>query len=89
MFTIYRFGFLRQMADNSFEHAKQIGCHRVNKVHGEEEAKLVLEEYFQDQDEAGESRKFEGQGTLEDPWVVNMDSLIYPSPGNCQYLIQL
>ena len=37
---------LRQMAEKSFEWAKSRGLHRNNEVHGEEEARLVLEDSF-------------------------------------------
>lgn len=53
------------MIKNSFEYAKAQGLHRINPVHKEEEAKLVLEESFSQQCERGENRTLECGGTLE------------------------
>ena len=44
---------LRSMADRSFEFAKTQGLWRKNPVHGEEEARLVLEDTFKIGEEEG------------------------------------
>ena len=53
------------MIKNSVEYAKAQGLHRVNPVHKEEEAKLVLEESFSHDLERGEQRALETGGMLE------------------------
>ena len=49
------------MIDSSFEWAASRGLTRINPVHKEEEAKLILSEKF-----GCETEKLEGQGTCED-----------------------
>ena len=44
---------LRQMADNSFAWAAARGLVRTNEVHKVEEARLVLEETFENENEKG------------------------------------
>ena len=56
---------LRQMADRSFAWAEKRGLLRTNQVHGEQEARLVLEDFFQHTSETGESTNLRAQGTLE------------------------
>ena len=57
----------RSMIEKSFSWAKARGLTRDNPVHGEEEARLVLEDGFQHDDERGEMRHLKGEGHLEDP----------------------
>ncbi|CAK9078897.1 Uncharacterized protein SCF082_LOCUS37667 [Durusdinium trenchii] len=54
------------MIEKSFSWAKARGLTRDNPVHGEEEARLVLEDGFQHDDERGEMRHLKGEGHLED-----------------------
>lgn len=54
------------MIENSFQHAKKNGLWRKNKVHGEEEVKLVLEETFCKADEKGETSHLESAGDLQE-----------------------
>ena len=58
------------MADKSFAWAKAHGLTRDNKVHGEEEAKLVLEDAFANENERGEMTSMKGDGVVEDPVVM-------------------
>ena len=57
---------LRSMADNSFEWAAARGLVRKNAVHGEDEARLVLEESFGAHNERGESHSVTGNGECEE-----------------------
>ena len=57
------------MADNSFLWAAARGLTRTNEQHKAEEAKLVLEEYFEDENEKGQSTRMSGQAVVEDPFV--------------------
>ena len=57
---------LRSMADNSFECAAARGLVRKNAVHGEDEARLVLEESFGAHNERGESHSVTGTGDCEE-----------------------
>ena len=58
--------YFRSMADNSFSWAAERGLTRVNEVHKMEEAKLVLEEFFENETEQGTSREMSGSATVED-----------------------
>ncbi|CAL1137704.1 unnamed protein product [Cladocopium goreaui] len=55
------------MADKSFAWAKARGLVRDNTVHGEEEAKLVLEDSFANNNEKGEMTGLRADGLVEDP----------------------
>ena len=57
---------LRQMADNSFSWASKRGLVRTNEVHGMEEAKLVLEEFFENDEEMGSKTRFTAEEAVED-----------------------
>lgn len=57
----------RTMADKSFAWAKARGLARDNTVHGEEEAKLVLEDSFANNNEKGEMTGLRADGLVEDP----------------------
>ena len=57
----------RSMADKSFAWAKARGLVRDNTVHGEEEAKLVLEDSFANNNEKGEMTGLRADGLVEDP----------------------
>lgn len=59
------------MIENSWRHAASKGLVRKNPVHGEEEAKLVLEESFSKKDEMGESQRLSQQGDFEDRGVCS------------------
>lgn len=54
------------MVDNAFKWAGSHGLIRVNPVHGEEEARLVLNETFQLCDETGQSMDLTGNMEMED-----------------------
>ena len=57
------------MADNAFEWAKQRpGCWRVNPVHKEEEARVVLSETFLFKNQVGSGMETEGSFQTEDTW---------------------
>ena len=57
---------MRQMADNSFSWAAKRGLVRVNEVHQMEEAKLVLEEFFENDEEKGSKTCFGAEAEVED-----------------------
>ena len=57
---------LRAMIDRSFSWAESRKLTRTNPVHGEEEAKLILEENFAHEDEHGEMERQQGSADLED-----------------------
>lgn len=62
--------YTKDMIDNSFHHAKAQGLHRKNPVHGEEEARLVLDDTFSNKNEKGETTNLSSKGTFEDSgWV--------------------
>ena len=54
------------MADKSFEWAKSKGLHRTNAVHGEEEAKLVLDDKFALNVQDGFEGSHEGSFMVDD-----------------------
>ena len=56
----------RQMADKSFAWAASRGLLRKNAVHGEEEARLVLKDYFQFNNEKGSMQTAKASGEVED-----------------------
>eukprot|EP00435_Cladocopium_sp_Y103_P028061 s1158_g7.t1 len=60
--------YTKDMIDNSFNHAKAKGkaFFRINPVHGEEEAKLVLADAFNNKNEKGETTNLSSHGTFED-----------------------
>ncbi|CAE7544153.1 unnamed protein product [Symbiodinium sp. CCMP2456] len=59
-------GWTKKMVDNAFKWAASHGLIRVNPVHGEEEARLVLNETFQLCDETGQSMDLTGNMEMED-----------------------
>ena len=44
-----------------------------NAVHGEEEAKLVLSDHFQYNNEFGSKTSLQGEGAVEDPYAIHMN----------------
>lgn len=74
---------LREMIENSFAWAATRGKLRKNKVHGFEEAKLVLEDWFAKADEKGTEHTMQGSADIEDPFpklwnrVLTLNPLIY------------
>ena len=52
--------------DNAFTWAKSKGLLRVNPVHGEEEARLVLNESFEIVDEVGTTTELSGSFEAEE-----------------------
>ena len=54
------------MIDNSFAWAAANNKVRTNKVHGELEAKLVLEDWFDDATEKGKKTEMSASGTFEE-----------------------
>ena len=57
--------YSKTMIDNSFNHARAKGLVRINPVHKEEEARLVLDETFNQEREIGECSAFEASGMVE------------------------
>ena len=53
------------MADNSFAWAAARGLVRTNEVHKVEEAKLVVEETFENESEKGSKTSFRGEQEIE------------------------
>ena len=62
--------YTKDMIDNSFAHARSQGLFRKNAVHGEEEARLVLDDTFNNKNEKGENTNLSSHGTFEDPGLV-------------------
>ena len=62
--------YTKDMIDNSFNHAKTQGLYRKNAVHGEEEARLVLDDTFNNKNEKGEATNLSSNGTFEDLGLV-------------------
>ena len=54
------------MIERSWKWATERQLVRKNPVHGEEEAKLVLEDFFENSVELGESTRAEAEGAFED-----------------------
>ena len=67
MVSYITFFTCRTMADRSFAWAKARGLVRDNTVHGEEEARLVLEDSFANENEKGEMTNQQASGLVEDP----------------------
>ena len=63
------------MADNSFAWAAKRGLTRVNEVHGVEEAKLVLEEFFENENERGNTREIRGDAAVADSNLQSSETL--------------
>ncbi|CAE7455056.1 unnamed protein product, partial [Symbiodinium necroappetens] len=59
-------GWTKKMIDTAFKWASTHGLNRVNPVHGEEEARLVLNDTFQLCDETGQAMEFTGNMEVED-----------------------
>ena len=57
------------MADKSFAWAASRGLLRKNAVHGEEEARLVLKDYFQFNNEKGSMQTAKASGEVEDQFT--------------------
>lgn len=55
------------MIDNSWAWATARGLVRKNAVHGEEEARLVLEDWFDGRNERGTEQRGEASVQVEDP----------------------
>lgn len=53
------------MADNAFAYAKDRNLIRKNEIHGETEAKLILEEYFGYRESEGQESTEQGSFSLE------------------------
>ena len=62
--------YTKDMIDNSFAHARAKGLVRINPVHKEEEARLVIDETFDKTDTRGESTQLTSAGDVEDRGVV-------------------
>ena len=56
----------REMIGNSWKWARANGKIRVHPVHGKEEARLVLTDWFEDKKERGEERSTRGNATVQD-----------------------
>lgn len=55
----------RTMADHAFGWARDRALLRINAIHGEEEAKLVLEDFFEHNQQDGSSLNQTGSFTLQ------------------------
>lgn len=64
--------YTKPMIENSFSHAKAKGLWRRNPVHGEEEAKLVLDDTFNKKNTHGEREEQSGSGHVED-WGISIE----------------
>ena len=54
------------MIEKYFQWAESKGLVRKNPVHGEDEARLVLEDFFANNNERGEMSHAQAQGEVED-----------------------
>ena len=59
----------RKMCDNGFQWAAAHGKLRINNVHKEEEACLILSESFELLDETGQEITLEGGFEVEEAWI--------------------
>ncbi|CAL1147702.1 unnamed protein product [Cladocopium goreaui] len=57
----------KKMADNAFEYASKNNLIRTNEIHGESEAKLVLEDAFSHEQREGEESTSKTNMLAEDP----------------------
>ena len=64
------------MIDNSWAWASRRGKIRTNPVHKREEAKLVLEDWFEKKNETGEDIAMSGSAVLEDRPFTSMGSTL-------------
>lgn len=64
------------MADNAFEYAAKNGLIRTNEVHGEQEAKLVLEDAFSHEQLEGEESTSKTNMLAEDSLLQSVGMLI-------------
>ena len=62
------------MIQNSWSYAAAQGLLRRNEVHGEEEARLILEDYFEKKSESGQERRSAGS-TLVEAWALAFGDL--------------
>ncbi|CAJ1390316.1 unnamed protein product, partial [Effrenium voratum] len=62
------------MIQNSWSYAAAQGLLRRNEVHGEEEARLILEDYFEKKSESGQERRSAGSTLVEDEDDALLDS---------------
>ena len=60
------FSHTRKMIDSAFKWAASHGLTRINPIHSEEEARLVLSETFELCDETGQTMEFSGTMEVED-----------------------
>jgi len=58
--------YSKSMIDASFAHARSMGLVRTNNVHKEEEARLVLDDTFNNRDETGSSQQLSSSAAIED-----------------------
>lgn len=58
--------YLREMIDNSWAWARANGQIRIHPVHKKEEARLVLNDWFEDKEEKGEERNLKGKANIKD-----------------------
>lgn len=71
---------LRKMIDSAFQWAAKKSLIRTSEVHGEEEAKIILEEGFSLKEEEGEERSQNMTLTVEEPCLA----VIYLDVSNSQ-----
>lgn len=57
---------LRSMIERSFQWAAERGLTRKNPIHGEDEARLILEDFFSNVNERGEMAHAQASGEFED-----------------------
>lgn len=72
------------MIDKSWAWAASKKLVRTNPVHGEEEAKLTLEDWFENNNEAGEMRHISASGEFEDSVAIKYICSIFGyHPNTC------
>lgn len=59
-------GILREMVNNAFQWAFAHGKTRRNAVHGQEEARLVLDDWFEAKNEHGQDSSMTATAEIED-----------------------
>ena len=64
------------MIDNAWSWAERNGRIRKNEVHGEEEAKLILDETFNYKDKTGQETNQEVNMAVEESWM-HISNCIY------------
>ena len=75
------------MIDNAFGWAERNGRLRKNEVHGEEEAKLILDETFNYKDKTGQETNQEANMAVEDSWMHIYLYICYKFVTRCHSIV--